>query len=847
MECIYLPIVRTIGASAATNQPTMLLAALTLATATDLPPIIGVDQGFTVYESANAPGNDYALTLRDGSRFGPVTEALSSAEVCKLVCHQDPQCWGFVWVNRRTCYFRGDTHSFKPGTLADARQYAYHYSLYVKTSQQEPAPPPEPSPPPSPEPPAPPPSHDPPTPPAPSPPPPPPPLPPVPPADPPAIPSPAYPEPANVGVVVMPWPLSVFFAQPFPVQVLLVLLAIAIASSPIAAWLGLEPKATPPSAKRVGVAGVSVVGKTPSEEGILTSVALAPVRAVKHTVLSPLYLARAVGLAPPEKTYAAAASADGEALLADGPPPSDAGFFTSFGSKRKADAKLEAQLDWLTAKMGEATLDNMSDPHMPLAVATLVKGAHASSWGEVEEELTATVRESLTVDDEAVLAQEAKLRGMPGAPKLFTKNLAVAGCPVHWVPLGAPAWLRAKILSTVLPCDASAWKLLRSPLGLSVLALLLTPYYNLSAWLVVLGFFLIDRTDEYQLVQFIVAAKAFTFFSSGVVSGFWGGASLYACVVEDTFVPNGGPAHRPHVCAYDGPSASASFPSEALMEVARLALVWAAFWMLMSGYAQPAAKAAKAVAVAAAPSSGSGDVAADPTASTSGKAPARAQSMTAAGGGGDMLVTELKAATAEARRRFEAGLRAAHEGGVLPSLMKFDGAVTALLVLWFWFSTIWYGLETYMWQYWLTVYWAKVTYALLSVPFVVVFAVGSGAKALTPAPATGYDASGSLVPKLTKALAKKKYAMDVRAAQAVGSASGADKCFGLLPESCFGQTVGEAAHSANEAAARIQSTLRGKRTRASVGSFPVTPTSGSPAKPAVAAVSVAAPAAAEEV
>ena len=826
----------------------MLLAALTLAIATDLPPIIGVDRGFTVYESANAPGSDYELTLRDGSRFGPSTEAPASPEVCKLVCKQDPQCWGFVWVNRRTCYYRGDKHSFRPGTLADARAYALDYFLYVKTSNEEPAPPPFPSPPPSPEPPSAPPSHDPPEPPSPSPPPPPPPLPPKPPSDPPAIPSPAYPELPNVGVVLMPWPLSVFFAQSVPVQVLLVLIVVAIVSSPLAAML--EPKeATPQPTKKVGVAGVSVIGKSPSEEGILTTVGLAPVRLVKHTVLSPLYLARAVGLAPPEKT--AVATSDGEALLADGPPPSDAGLFTPLGGKRKADAKLEAQLDWLAAKMGEATLENMKDPHMLLAARKLVEGVHASRWGEVEEELTTTVRASLAVDEETALAQEAKLRSMPGPPKLFTKNLTVAGCPVSWVPLGALAWLRAKILYTMLPADASAWKLLRNPLGLLVLALLLTPYYNLSAWVFVVGFFLIDRRDEYQLVQFIVIAKASAFLSSGVVSGVLGASALYSCVVADTFAPKDGPAHRPHLCAYDGPAASASFPSEALMEVARLVLVWAAFWMLISGYAQPAAKPVAAAAPSASASAASAGAGGDgsPATSAGGKAPVRAQSMTAATmpGGGDLLVGELRAATAEARRRLQLGLRAAQQGGVLPSLMKFDACCTALCVLWFWVSTIWYGLETYMWQYWLTVFWAKATYALLSVPFFAYAA--SSCKALTPAPATGYDQSGQLVPKLSKTLAKKKYAMDLRAAQVVGQTAGVDKCFGLLPESCFGQTVGEAAHSANEAAARIQSTLRGKRTRASVGSFPVTPL-GAPAKkddapPAVVAVTVAAPASEE--
>ena len=141
-----------------------------------------------------------------------------------------------------------------------------------------------------------------------------------------------------------------------------------------------------------------------------------------------------------------------------------------------------------------------------------------------------------------------------------------------------------------------------------------------------------------------------------------------------------------------------------------------------------------------------------------------------------------------------------------------------------------------MWQYWLTVWWAKVAYGLLSAPFFVVVAVG-GCTGLTAAPATGYDASGALALKLSPALAKKKYAMDVRAARLVGTAAGAGKCWGVLPESLFGQTVGEAAHEANEAAARVQAAVLGKRAqraRASVGSFPVTPV-GKKDAPAVAA------------
>ena len=73
------------------------------------------------------------------------------------------------------------------------------------------------------------------------------------------------------------------------------------------------------------------------------------------------------------------------------------------------------------------------------------------------------------------------------------------------------SWLRAKLLYSLCPADASFWQVVQKPSFWAVLVLTVLPLCGISVYTYVLLFALIERTDEYQLVSFICRFKAIQF------------------------------------------------------------------------------------------------------------------------------------------------------------------------------------------------------------------------------------------------------------------------------------------------------------------------------------------------
>mgnify|MGYP006264902075 CR=1 FL=1 len=86
-----------------------------------------------------------------------------------------------------------------------------------------------------------------------------------------------------------------------------------------------------------------------------------------------------------------------------------------------------------------------------------------------------------------------------------------AGYPQFW-PRGSCCprpytWFRARFLYAILPADAGRWQTLRNPKTVGIFMLSFCPFYAVSVWVFVLLFCLIDKTDEYQLSQYILKFK----------------------------------------------------------------------------------------------------------------------------------------------------------------------------------------------------------------------------------------------------------------------------------------------------------------------------------------------------
>jgi len=119
---------------------------------------------------------------------------------------------------------------------------------------------------------------------------------------------------------------------------------------------------------------------------------------------------------------------------------------------------------------------------------------------------------------------------------------------------------------------------------------------------------------------------------------------------------------------------------------------------------------------------------------------------------------KIKSATQEARERL--GVTKDATGGFMTSFMWYDLCALSATLVAYSVALASFGFGPWMdssWMFWSTLYFAKVTYGLLSFPFIV-FTVPILGQALHHAQRTAYDQSGTLVPKLAVRQMKEKQA-----------------------------------------------------------------------------------------
>ena len=86
-------------------------------------------------------------------------------------------------------------------------------------------------------------------------------------------------------------------------------------------------------------------------------------------------------------------------------------------------------------------------------------------------------------------------------------------------------------------------------------------------------FVLMDKSDEAQLVKFILRFKTVMFLTAGIAPAAFLGMSVHSCL---SAVESG----EPHLCIEAAPSSSKYFPISFLSEVVRLVLIYFAFGLL---------------------------------------------------------------------------------------------------------------------------------------------------------------------------------------------------------------------------------------------------------------------------
>lgn len=179
------------------------------------------------------------------------------------------------------------------------------------------------------------------------------------------------------------------------------------------------------------------------------------------------------------------------------------------------EAGLRHATQFVLRTTGRMVKEAAKPPYMPDSLLQAVEPYIDEAWDTVEKSVT----------------RQVLLRASP-------KQMAFRELRVHfWPPpptsTCSARWLRAHFLYAMHPADGNMWKSLHSPISVSLIALRVQPFGFTSVALYLLMFFLIDRTDEYQLVNYILKFKGFHFVSGGLFGAVYLGSVLFDCLVEE--------------------------------------------------------------------------------------------------------------------------------------------------------------------------------------------------------------------------------------------------------------------------------------------------------------------------
>ena len=207
------------------------------------------------------------------------------------------------------------------------------------------------------------------------------------------------------------------------------------------------------------------------------------------------------------------------------------------------------------------------DPLMPLVVQEIVVEAIAASWPDIKEEIfdlwSGLVLKFAPVDDPPFIS--------------------------YW-----PNPLRAAMNSWLYhtyPYDRNFWWQIRRPMWWFWNVVALCPFYGVQALYFILLFLMLDKRDEFQMVNFILQFKGLQFVTLGVLNCMVGSASYYGCVGVDYASGDlglgfqndliaGGKRLYLHDCDTQGPGGLPGFYTDMVLFLIQSATIWAAMAIL---------------------------------------------------------------------------------------------------------------------------------------------------------------------------------------------------------------------------------------------------------------------------
>eukprot|EP00759_Apiculatamorpha_spiralis_P021395 PhF_6_TR26236/c0_g1_i1/m.37463 len=151
-------------------------------------------------------------------------------------------------------------------------------------------------------------------------------------------------------------------------------------------------------------------------------------------------------------------------------------------------SKLDGILDSTLGIGNQLTKESLKDPYMPMFVQGWVDDIVDSLWPDVVTEVKAFV--------------------MTGFLPEINYELGITSSNCCW---RGYAWVRYQLF----PFDGSIWRKLRNPFFVLWQLISLIPFWGVPQVLYVLQFIILDKSDEYMMMTYIVSFKVVQFFTIG--------------------------------------------------------------------------------------------------------------------------------------------------------------------------------------------------------------------------------------------------------------------------------------------------------------------------------------------
>jgi len=302
-------------------------------------------------------------------------------------------------------------------------------------------------------------------------------------------------------------------------------------------------------------------------------------------------------------------------------------------------------------------------------------------------------------------------------------------------------YLRAKFLYSTMPADGSIWKILRPsrPIGMCVYLAKLHSLTSVTAF--GLTFLLMDRSDEYQLVAFILKFKAFQFLSFGLYPALVLGMGVMPCLMAlDEGDSSSDVASAADYCLE---TARGTSLLAMITELVRIALIWSAAHRLNKGAYGGLAelRALEYVRLDAY----DGDLDGVKTSRE-----------------GDWTSRHISTQEYDEHVSMQRDAHGAERqsGGLLPTFLMVDACILVSIVLFYSGMIVTNGISPEQEVFWVILANAKMAWALASLPFFV-FSIPILGAALTGARPTGYNERGRLVSMLSRGQKRAKYKREI--------------------------------------------------------------------------------------